>query len=362
VGFAAGSLSGIGQGISVWSPTAKAPRVEQYSVDIQRELPGGIALSLGYVGTRGTHLPMDLNQNVLNPTYFSMGHAALNTKVANPFYGTPAGVGVVGTQTVPDYQLLLPYVTYGGVTFSSNSINHSIYHSLVAKAQKRMSYGLTFLTQVTWEKMEDYNSGGNQQNAFYNFQGEWSLSQYSPPVLYSVSFTYELPAGRGRHFLNNNPALDYLLGGWSLNGTGVYRSGFPLAFGQTQNLNGAYGFGQRPNSTGAAPQTSGSLESRLNNYINPAAFAADTTEFTFGNLSRYIPMYGPGVAHWDMSLFKTVSFKEAFRVQFRAEALNAFNTPMFNGPNTTVGSGSFGLITSQADLSRQFQLCLRFIW
>ena len=237
VGLSAGSLTAIGQGISVWSPTAKAPRVEQYSVDIQRELPGGIAFTLGYVGTRGTHLPMDLPENQLNPIYFSMGHAALNTSVANPFYGTPAAAGVIGTSTVPAYQLLLPFVTYGGVTFSSNSINKSLYNSLVVKAQKRISYGLTFLTQLTWEKETDYN--GNQQNPYYNLPGEFSLSTNSVPVLYSVGFTYELPAGKGRRFINNNAALDYILGGWSFNGTGVYRSGFPLAMGQSNNYNGS---------------------------------------------------------------------------------------------------------------------------
>ena len=73
-------------------------------------------------------------------------------------------------------------------------------------------------------------------------------------------------------------------------------------------------------------------------------------------------MRGPGYAHWDISLFKTVTIKEAVKAQFRAEAMNAFNTPLFNGPNTTVNSGSFGQITSQADLSRQFQLCIRFMW
>ncbi len=109
------------------------------------------------------------------------------------------------------------------------------------------------------------------------------------------------------------------------------------------------------------PQTEGSLEDRLTNYINPAAFVAAPV-FTFGNVGRYIPMRGPGMANWDLSLFKTVPIKERVNVQVRCELLNAFNTPMFNGPNATFGSGSFGRITSQANSARQLQLALRIYW
>lgn len=73
-------------------------------------------------------------------------------------------------------------------------------------------------------------------------------------------------------------------------------------------------------------------------------------------------MRGPGLAGWDLSLFKTVSIKERVRAQFRVEALNAFNTPQFYGPHTSFGSGSFGRITTQGNLSRQIELALRFTW
>ena len=68
------------------------------------------------------------------------------------------------------------------------------------------------------------------------------------------------------------------------------------------------------------------------------------------------------MANWDLSLFKNVPIKERMNLQFRAEMLNAFNTPLFNGPNATFGSGSFGQITSQANTARQIQLSVRFTW
>jgi hypothetical protein len=71
-------------------------------------------------------------------------------------------------------------------------------------------------------------------------------------------------------------------------------------------------------------------------------------------------MRGPGQANWDLSMFKNITIKEAFKAQFRCEALNAFNTPLFYGPGVAFGSSSFGKITSQANFSRQMQLALRF--
>jgi len=82
--------------------------------------------------------------------------------------------------------------------------------------------------------------------------------------------------------------------------------------------------------------TSGSVESRIYDYVNPAAFSI-APQGTFGNVGRTIPVYGPGEKNWDLSVFKSVTFKERFKAQFRCEALNAFNSPMFYSPNTTVG-------------------------
>jgi hypothetical protein len=105
----------------------------------------------------------------------------------------------------------------------------------------------------------------------------------------------------------------------------------------------------------------GAMESNMNDYINPLAFST-APQFTFGNVGRTIPMRGPGQANWDMSIHKTVPITERFKAQFRAEALNVFNTPMFDGPNTSYGSASFGRITSQDNISRELQICLRFMW
>jgi hypothetical protein len=151
-----------------------------------------------------------------------------------------------------------------------------------------------------------------------------------------------------------------ILGNWTINAVSVFLSGFPLQIIQN-NANSQYGYAvQRPNETSTAPATSGSLESRLYNYINPAAFTV-APPATFGNTPRTLGnLRGPTEANWDLSVFKNIPIREGMKAQFRAEALNAFNTPYFYSPQTSISNGSFGQINGQANFSRQLQLAIRF--
>jgi hypothetical protein len=309
-----------------------------------------------------------INENALNPSLLSMG-SALTQSVPNPFYGH-GGTGVIGTPTVQASQLLLPYPTYGEIEKSFSDNNKAKYYSMVFKAQKRFSHGLTFLSTFTWSRNWDESSGGpantlNGGNAAaqnpYNLAGDYSFANIDSPFRWSTSISYELPFGKGREFANNvNTGLNYIIGGWVLNTVSIFQTGFPLQITQATNFNSAFGYdSQRPNATGVSPVTSGSLEARLNDYINPAAFST-APEFTFGNVSRTIDMRGPGQVNWDISVFKNFVIRERFKAQFRCEALNAMNTPLFYGPNVSFGSSQFGAITSQANFSRQMQFALRF--
>jgi trimeric autotransporter adhesin len=366
-----GTLEGIGQSISLVSPSGKSPKIQQYSVDIQRELPFGIALEAAYIGSHSTDLTLgsaSLNINTLNPSLLAMG-SALNASVPNPYYGH-GGSGIVGTATVAESQLLLPYSAFGSVSESYNSYNHARYDSLVFKGQKRFAHGLTFLSTLTYSRNSDASSGGagngtlnagggGPQNP-YNLAAEYGRSNFDTPLRFSTSFTYELPVGKGKMFVNNSKTLDYIIGGWAVNGVAIFQTGFPLQVTDVKNFNSSYGYAvQRPNATGVSPVTSGDLESRLNAYFNPAAFST-APQYTFGNVSRTLPYRGPGQVNWDMSIFKTVSIKERLKAQFRLEALNAMNTPLFAAPNGSFGSSTFGKITTQVNFSRQLQMALRF--
>ncbi len=204
------------------------------------------------------------------------------------------------------------------------------------------------------------NAGNSGPQDVYSLGGEWGLSNVSAPHRWTNAITYELPFGKGKRFMGSaNYATNLALGGWSINTVSTLQSGYPLQIYMNSNGNGSLGTSrQRPNATGISPAVSGSIGDRIDGWINKAAFT-DAPAFTFGNVSRTIALQGPRMINWDISMFKTFDIHENFKAQFRAEALNAMNTPYFRGPNTAWGNGGFGQITSQGNFPRMLQLGLR---
>ncbi len=371
VGNGAGLLAGIGgQSFTIYNKDSRSTRVQQYSVDIQRELPSGFVLASGFTGSSTSHLVQgtaSININQLPDQYLPMG-SALNAKVANPFYGTSGGIINLASPTIPALQLLLPFPQFGSVALSNSDLNHARYYSFYAKVQKRMSYGLTVLSTYTWSRnMDGSNSAGNSYSSQatgaqdnYNMAAEYARATIDTPNRWTSGITYELPFAKGRQFLGTSRLVDTAVGGWSVSFNTTMQSGFPLAIYQVNSNSGIGTTQQRPNATGVSPATSGELESRLGNYINPAAFST-APQFTFGNVSRTIPMRGPGQAFTDVSLSKTFQLFEGFKMLFKAEAFNLTNTPSFYGPNTQLGTATFGQITSQANFPRVIQFGVRFV-
>ena len=372
VGNSQRGLTNIGSGFSFLDQNRSSGTVYQYSIDVQRELYKGVVMEVGYIGSRSTHLQTSstsaggFNINQVPDQYLPLG-AALGNSVPNPYYPLTAGQGAIGAPTVAQAQLLRPYSEYGNINILTNP-SSARYNSMIVKVQKRMSAGFTFLSAFTWSKnMDNEFASGNffsaassaPQNA-YNLGAEYSLAAADTPLRWTNTLTYELPFGRNRMFMAHaNKAVDLALGGWQINFTNIYQTGFPLALSQNTNLNAILGTGvQRPNATGIAPNQSGRVQQRLNNYINKAAFS-QAPAYTFGNLARTIGYRGPGTKNWDISLFKTFAIKERLNAEFRAEALNAFNTPQFPNPNTKFGNASFGVINNQVNFARLIQLGFR---
>jgi hypothetical protein len=175
-----------------------------------------------------------------------------------------------------------------------------------------------------------------------------------------MSVSYAIPFGKGQMFMNHSSkAMDLVFGGWSIDGQQLIHSGTPLAVTQTNSNTGCNGCGQYPTATGLPALTSGSVDSRLTNWVSIAAFT-QTPAYSFGNVSPRINVYSPSLFNIDASLHKTVTFKEYYHVQFRAEALNLTNTVLFASPTLNVSSpGSFGSITSQTNFPRLFQISVR---
>src|SRR5258708_1824581 len=187
------------------------------------------------------------------------------------------------------------------------------------------------------------------------------------PHRLALSSVCDLPFGKGHKLGGRAPGwINGIIGGWQLNGIYGFQSGQPLNFG----VSGAPAYaGSRASVTGTgSAQTSGSVSERLGGvsggpgYLNASAFRVPLS-FEFGNTPRLDGRNrGPGNVNLDLSLIKSVPIRESLRVQFRVEAFNVTNTPVFGLPNTTVGNPGFGVVGSQANNPRNLQLAVKILW
>ena len=157
-----------------------------------------------------------------------------------------------------------------------------------------------------------------------------------------------------------NAPLNAILGGWQMNGILTLAKGLPLRFGVPQNTSFSFGGGQRPDSTGVNADLGD--QKNINRWFDTSQFTLPA-QFTFGTLGRNHPnLRGDTLKQLDGSIFKTFSVKERLKVQFRGEAFNLANHPLFSDPNTTVTSGTFGIVTNQENQPRQIQLSLKLLF
>jgi hypothetical protein len=325
-------------GVSViaYLPSDVVPRVSQWNLQIQRQVGTNQSVSLAYVGTHGSDLMRNYNEN-------------------QPFYGT-------GTNLFP---------ALGQITVQDTS-GASDYHSLQAQYERRLTNGLQFLGAFTWSKTTDDSCGLDncQPQVLSNFGLEHALSNQDQDYRLVLSSVYELPIGRGKQFGSNwSRPLDWALGGWQLNGIYILGGGFPFSVTVDGNPSNT-----RANVTGnfhVNPGQIGCSPAPCSAYISETfAGGTPTGPFTIpgktGNLfnapgtaGRDI-LRGPGSSNLDLSLFKNFSFTERIKSQVRLQAYNVTNTPHFANPNSDLSQVNFGQISSTIPFSyRQVELGLR---
>jgi hypothetical protein len=194
-------------------------------------------------------------------------------------------------------------------------------------------------------------TGTPQDPRFRNLDGGNSASDLRHR--FTLAYTYSLPTGKGRRFLNHGGVGNLVLGGWQTNGLVTLQTGLPFTPGlQTTTVN--TGTGSRPDriASGFLP----SDQRSINRWFDVTAFTTPAP-FTYGNAGRDI-LFGPGRINFDMSLFKDFPIRETIKLQFRAEAFNIFNTPQFGLPNGSIGSPQAPVISSIVGNPRQLQLAL----
>ncbi|MBS1826659.1 MAG: TonB-dependent receptor [Acidobacteria bacterium] len=368
VGNSQGLSSFLGQDITrLFDRGAPLPYNQQWNFSIQRQF-GAMLVQTAYSGSRGIHLGdgAGFQINQLPASALELGNA-LQQLVANPFFGVITNPGSLRAAQVARGQLLRPYPQFGNLTVFNPAASASTYHGFSVKAERRFAAGLGFLASYTTSKnISDspatIGPAAGHQDA-YNRRADRSLTEEDIAQRFTSSVNWELPIGRGRLLgAGWGRAMDTVAGGWQINALMSMQTGPPLVITNTPNTSRALGGTQRPNSTGISSAMDGPVQSRLNGYLNTAAFSAPAV-YTYGNVSRTLPdVRGPRASNIDLSIFKIFPLREKLRLQFRAEMFNATNTPVFGLPNGGFGGATFGVISSQSNRPRQVQLALRMYW
>lgn len=368
-GSSLGLLTGVGTGIAAPYQSSPTPYSENWNFDVQYQLPHNWLIDTAYVGNHGVDLTYTGQINQLPDQDLALGSKLLTT-VPNPVYGLITASGPLSGQTVQERYLLAPYPQFTSVQVVNAEGATSSYNALQLRLDKRFSNNLTMLLSFTGGKMLDdwssnntsnFNGDGTNQDA-YNLRNDWSNSTADVSKRFVGSFVYSLPFGNKQRFgAHWNRFTDAILGGWQANGIFTAQTGTPLALTASNNAN-IFNPGERPNTNGQDAGLNGSVESRLNEFFNVSDFSQPAT-YTYGNVARTLPnIRGPGLRNLDFSLFKNFNITERWQLEFRAESFNAFNTPQFGNPNTSVTSSSFGVITTQANSPRQTQLALKILF
>ena len=311
-------------------PNFRSARAQQYNISVQHEIaPWQLIVKAAFVGNSGSRLgtTYDLNQP-------DLGAGPVNTR--RPFFSV---------------RPLLQGVTW------AVSDGESDYNAFQLTVDKRLSAGLSMLVGYTWghaidNVANDFGGGvGTPQFRGCRFDCERGNANFDIRHRMTISYTYNLPFGKGRSFANDGIAR-VVIGDWQINGITTLQTGLPFTPSLANpNTNGSGG--SRPDLVGNPEVANKTLQ----RWFDPTAFARPN-EIRFGNLGRNT-LYGPGRVNFDTSLFKDFYFTEDVKLQFRAEAFNLFNTPQFGQPNASIGASNAGTITSTVGNPRQLQLALR---
>jgi hypothetical protein len=302
------------------------PQVNQWSLDIQRKLPGEVVLTVGYVGSKTSHLDNTVEKNSPDPA-FNVGSSTVQSR--RPI------------QFLIDNGVRRPLTRLRWLDSGANAW----YDGLQVNLQKRYSRGLTLNLAYTFSKTLYEGYGRNEGDGFNSntYQNPRDRASEKGRVGWDAThnvvfnYVYDIPSPQAfQHGIAKQ-----VLAGWQTNGILTFRTGFPFAVTQGAIINTA-NTPVRPDRVG-----SGALANpTVNQWFDPNAFhlvsCNDPTMpelCHYGNSGNSI-LEGPGFKNIDASLFKNFPITERVRIQFRAEFFNLFNTPQFGRPNSGLSTTS----------------------
>ena len=304
---------------------------QQWNFGLQHELANGLLAAASYVGTRGRQLFRNHNINY------------------------PRTVGSA---------LVRPYDGFSSIMLMDPGGN-SEYHSMQLTVQKRFQRGASFLAAYTFGKALDEAAAttrffDNATGDPANLRGSWGPAAFDRTQRLVVSYNLEVPNPFGA----GAKGAAAILNGWEISGVTTIQSGLPFTVTNAQsNLDhdgdaGSAGTGGRADAvSGVEPIKPGPNSSKLNNYLNPAAFSP-APRSRYGTLGRNT-MRGPGANLWDARISKSTPLHERVNLRFLTEFFNVWNHPAFGNPATVLGTATFGTIRSTASNARIVQFALK---
>ena len=322
------------------------PYIQQWSLDIQRSFGKDFIIDVGYYGSKGTHLIGVVDINQVPPG------AAIAAGIIT------AGQHVTSALT-PRLNIVRPFKGYTAINTIQPWFN-SNYNSMQLSSEKRFHEGSLVRLSYTWSHAltDAQTDRSSAPQSFYFRSLDRGPAQFDRRNILSINYIYALP-----FFKKQEGILGQIFGGWQLSGIVSAGSGLPLTITTSNGLDpSAAGFlgpsasGPRPDLVGD-PNLLSQLRTRLQ-WFNTAAYRdVPTGENRVGSSPRG-SLAGPGYQKWDMNLSKRFRITEGINLQFRAEGYNIFNHTNFNGISTSLGSTTFGQVTSTRD-PRLFQFALK---
>ncbi len=322
-------------GVFAVSQNFRTPYVQNFNLNIQRELSKSTILQVGYVGNLGRKLPvlLDINQPV-----------------------------VTNGVAVRPYATAYPQL---GTIDEAESVANSEYNSLQVSLRQRLWKGLSATGNYTWGHAIDDTSAvrNTVPTDSYDLTFQRGSSTFDVRQVFTSFISYDVPQLGTR--------LPRLTKGWQLNSLLTFSTGQPINILAGTNVSGTGENQDRVNVVGDPFANVPVLTNTTAvQYFNPAAFAKPAAG-TFGNIGRDA-LYGPGFGSVDFSVFKKTRITERISAEFRVEIFNLFNRTNWANPNVTFSSSSFGQLTSTFSNGsapglgvgepRNTQLALKILW
>lgn len=346
--YSVAALGFNGSSESFFPTNYKNPHIIAWNFTLQQVLPYHFTMDLAYVGNHGVDMGSGQNIN------------------ASP---------VIAPTSTND-TAYLPYFPHTGSVSEEFVPVSAMYNALQAKIDRRFTTSLGITTSFTYQKGMAYYNGGDD-DGFYGFylngqyHRNWGLNDFNRKFSFVQSYVYQLPFGKGKHFLNSGArGLDKIVGGWQLEGILTLMTGLPFTVTYSSTyLNLAQGGTNTPIQVGSASILHG-INTTSNGgspWFDPTAFAAPPCQSAtpsascptgaidqiagaaqqVGNVGRN-SMIGPGFFNMNLALSKTTRFTERIGMQLRLETVNTTNTPQFANPNgtcCTANNANFGFVT-----------------